>query len=77
MRLSAERLAYEAAIRGWDQRRLARESGVSETTVSRVMRGLPMRGLTALQLVQALRRHAPVPELVALVPRLDQERRAA
>lgn len=67
IRITAARLRYEASIRGWDQRRLAREAGLSEATVSRVLAGNAVRGLTALQVVQALRRTSPIPELVQLL----------
>jgi len=40
---------------------------VSEATVSRAMTGRGVRGSTALKLVQALRRHRPLPELERLV----------
>jgi hypothetical protein len=46
---------------------LAREAGVSEATVSRVLAGHPVRGLTVLRMVQALRRNPAIPELVDLV----------
>ncbi|MBO0730202.1 MAG: hypothetical protein J2P57_13160 [Acidimicrobiaceae bacterium] len=52
---------------GLEHEKTAREAGVSGATISRAMRGMPVRGLTALQLVQAFRRHAPVPELIDLV----------
>lgn len=68
VRMSAAELYYQVAIRGWDQRVLAREAGVSEATVSRAMCGGPIRGLSAMRLAQALRRHEPVPELLVLVP---------
>jgi transcriptional regulator with XRE-family HTH domain len=67
MVISGSELRRQASIRGWDQRALARHAGVSEATVSRVMAGRGVRGITALKLVQALRRHRPLPELEALV----------
>jgi transcriptional regulator with XRE-family HTH domain len=67
MVISARELRRQAAIRGWDQRALARFAGVSEATVSRAMAGHGVRGITALKLVQALRRYRPVPELELLV----------
>jgi transcriptional regulator with XRE-family HTH domain len=67
IRVSSDRLRHEAAIRGWDQRRLAREAGVSEGTISRALAGNPIRGVTALSVVQALRRVRPVPELERLI----------
>jgi hypothetical protein len=68
MRMSAAELDYQVAIRGWDQRVLAHEAGVSEATVSRAMAGGRLRGVSGLPIAQALRRTAPVPELVSLVP---------
>lgn len=65
--ISSSELQYQVAIRGWSMEKAAREAGLSVPTISRAMRGMPVRGLTALQLVQAFRRHAPVPELVDLV----------
>lgn len=67
VRMSAGGLEYEVAVRGWDQRILARESGVSEATVSRAMGGGRIRGMSGLRIAQALRRTPPVPELQALV----------
>jgi transcriptional regulator with XRE-family HTH domain len=71
IRISAGQLRYQAAIRGWDQEAVAREAGVSAATVSRAMRGMPVRGLTALCLVQALRRRPPLPELIEMVASSD------
>src|SRR5262245_24864432 len=65
--ISGSERRRQAAVRGWDQRALARHAGVSEATVSRAMAGRGVRGMTALKLVQALRRHRPLPELEALV----------
>ena len=67
IRVTAERLRYEASVRGWDQRMLARQAGLSEATISRALAGCPVRGITALCVVQALRRSAPIPELVDLL----------
>jgi len=67
MVISGPELRRQAAVRGWDQRALARHAGVSEATVSRAIAGRGVRGITALKLVQALRRHRPLPELEALV----------
>jgi transcriptional regulator with XRE-family HTH domain len=67
MVIAGSELKRQAAIRGWDQRTLAREAGVSEATVSRAMGGRSVRGITALKLVQALRRHRPLPELELMV----------
>ncbi len=67
IRISSSELQYQVAIRGWSMDKTAHEAGVSVATISRAMRGMPVRGLTALQLVQAFRRSAPVPELVDLV----------
>lgn len=65
--LAQRELRREAAIRGWDQRALARTSGLSEATISRLMSGKPVRRSTVLFLVQALRRQEPIPELVGLL----------
>ncbi len=65
--ISSAELRRQVNVRGWDQRILAREAGVSEATVSRVLAGHPIRGLTALRMVQALRRNPVIPELVQLV----------
>jgi hypothetical protein len=66
--VSSAELGYQLAIRGWDQGTLARESDVSEATISRAMAGRAIRGLSALRVAQALRRTQPLPELLALVP---------
>jgi hypothetical protein len=50
---------------------VAREAGLSAATVSRAMRVMPVRGLTALCLVQALRRRPTLPELIDLVAAAD------
>lgn len=71
VRMSPVELEYQLAIRGWDQRALARESGVSAATISRAMAGGRLRGLSGLRIAQALRRADPIPELVVLVARLD------
>jgi plasmid maintenance system antidote protein VapI len=65
--ISPGELRHQVHVRGWDQRILAREAGVSEATVSRVLAGHPVRGLTALRMVQALRRNPAIPELAELV----------
>jgi transcriptional regulator with XRE-family HTH domain len=67
MVISGLELRRQAAIRGWNQRALARHAGVSEATVSRAMAGRGVRGSTALKLVQAFRRQRPLPELERLV----------
>lgn len=76
MRVGGEQLAYQAAIRGWDQHRLARVSGVSEATISRLLMGQRIRPRTALRLAKALREHRPVPELQELVPSPTTDRAA-
>lgn len=67
MVMSGSELRRQAAIRGWDQRALARHAGVSEATVSRAMASRSVRSMTALKLVQAFRRCRPLPELERLV----------
>jgi hypothetical protein len=67
IRIASAELRYQAAIRGWDGRALARVSDVSEATVSRALAGRGVRGTTALKLVQALRKHPPIPELKVMV----------
>jgi len=67
MRVAAEKLRHEVAIRGWDQRSFAHAAGISEGTVSRVFNGRHVRAVTALYIVQALRRQPVVPELAELV----------
>jgi hypothetical protein len=69
VQVSSPELQYQLAIRGWDQGALARESGVSEATISRALAGRPIRGLSAMRLAQALRRTQPVAELLVLVRR--------
>jgi hypothetical protein len=71
IRISAAQLCYQAAIRGWDQEAVPHEAGLSAATVSRAMRVMPVRGLTALCLVQALRRRPALPELIDLVAAAD------
>jgi len=73
--IAGAELRRQAAIRGWDQRALARHAGVSEATVSRAIAGRGVRGVTALKLVQALRRHRPMPELEVLVVEEEVEAR--
>jgi hypothetical protein len=72
IRVSGAELRYQLAIRGWDRGALARESGVSEATISRAMAGRGIRRLGAMRLAQGLRRGQPVPELLALVSLPDK-----
>jgi DNA-binding LacI/PurR family transcriptional regulator len=67
IQIASAELRYQAAIRGWDGRALARAAGISEATVSRALAGRGVRGITALKLVQALRGHQPIPELKSMV----------
>ena len=67
IRLRAEELRIQAAIRGWDQRQLARTSGVSEATISRALAGHRVRRSTLLLVAGALSSQRPVPELADLV----------
>lgn len=53
IRISSTELQHQVAVRAWSMEKAAREAGVSVPTISRAMRGVPVRGLTALQLVQA------------------------
>lgn len=67
IRLKAEQLRLQAAIRGWDQRQLARTAGVSEATVSRALAGHRVRRRTLLHLARALSGQQPMPELENLI----------
>ncbi|HEX6487895.1 MAG TPA: helix-turn-helix transcriptional regulator [Candidatus Dormibacteraeota bacterium] len=67
IRLRSEQLRLQAAIRGWDQRQLARRAGISEATVSRALAGHGVRRRTLLQLARALSGQQPLPELEDLV----------
>lgn len=67
MRVRGGELRYQAAIRGWDQRRLAEAAGVSQATVSRAMAGSHVHRRTLLALAYALRAQPPMPELTALM----------
>jgi transcriptional regulator with XRE-family HTH domain len=67
IRLKARELVNQAAIRGWDQRRMARACGVSEATISRALSGHAIRRVTLLRLVRALEDAPPIPQLQKLV----------
>ena len=69
LRVKSEELAYQAAIRGWDQAHLARASGVSEATVSRALSGRGVRRSTVLRLAIALKDAPALAELEAVVER--------
>lgn len=60
-------LRSECARRGWDQRRLALESGLDPSTISRVMAGRPALASTLEAIAAALDRNEPRAELAALV----------
>ena len=75
MKLRASELEYQAAIRGWDQGRLARAAGVSEATVSRAFAGHAVRRSTVLRLAVALRDAPPIRELEAVIERSATQRR--
>lgn len=60
-------LRYQAAIRGWDQRRLAQAAGVSQPTVSRAMAGGRVHRSTLIRLAAALHRQRPIQELELLL----------
>jgi transcriptional regulator with XRE-family HTH domain len=68
MRINAERLRYEAAIRGLDQRELAHRARISEATVCRILQGRSARPMTARRIADALTTVSAIPELLALVP---------
>ena len=67
IKLKAAELQNQAAIRGWDQRRLARACGASEATISRAMSGHGVRRATLLRILRALQDAQPIPELQKLV----------
>jgi len=71
IKLKAAELQNQAAIRGWDQRRLARARGASEATISRAMSGRGVRRgvrrATLLRILRALQDAPPIPELQTLV----------
>ena len=67
IRVSGTDLEHELAVRGWNQRELARKSGVSEATVSRAMASGTIRGMSAVRIALAFRQTPPVPELIHLV----------
>ncbi len=52
MRVCGRELRYQAAIRGWDQHRLAEAAGVSQATVSRAMAGGHVHRRTAVRWVE-------------------------
>ena len=62
MRIRGRELRYQAAIRGWDQHRLAQVAGVSQATVSRAMAGGHVHRGTLLRLARALQEQEPLPE---------------
>jgi transcriptional regulator with XRE-family HTH domain len=55
------------ACRGWHAANLAREAGLSDATVSRVLQGRPVSPHTVRKIAQALVRTPPVPGLDGLV----------
>jgi len=67
MRVRGRELRYQAAIRGWDQHRLAEAAGVGQATVSRAMGGGRVHRDTLLRLARALHEQKPLPELEILV----------
>lgn len=67
MRVRGRELRYQAAIRGWDQHRLAQAAGVSQATVSRAMAGGQVHRATLMRLACALHKQEPLPELQILV----------
>ena len=67
MRVKGRELRYQAAIRGWDQRSLAKASGVSQATVSRAMAGGHVRRVTLLRMARALQDSPALPELQRLI----------
>ncbi|MGI8564810.1 MAG: helix-turn-helix domain-containing protein [Candidatus Dormibacter sp.] len=69
IRIRADELRYQAALRGWDQRSLARAAGVSEGTVSRLLTGSGVRPSTLLRLARALKKQPALSGLEAVVDR--------
>jgi transcriptional regulator with XRE-family HTH domain len=67
IRVRGAALRYQTAIRGWDQRRLAQASGLSQPTVSRAMAGGRVHHTTLVRLAAALHRQKPIPELELLL----------
>jgi transcriptional regulator with XRE-family HTH domain len=63
--------AYQAAIRGWDQHRLAEVAGVSQATVSRAMAGGRVQRRTLILLERVLHEQKPLPELDRLLDSLE------
>lgn len=68
MNINVEQLRYQAAIRGFDQRELARRARISEATVCRILQGRPARPMTARRLADALTTVPPIAQLMGLVP---------
>lgn len=69
IRIQAEELRYQAAVRGWDQRSLARAAGISEGTISRALAGSGVRPSTLLRLARALHKQPAVSGLEAVIDR--------
>lgn len=69
IRLRAGELRYQAAIRGFDQRRLAMAAGISGATVSRALAGRPVRRGTLTRVARALQIEPVIEELVGIVVR--------
>jgi hypothetical protein len=67
IRVRGRELRYQAAIRGWDQRRLAEAAEISQATVSRAMAGGLVHRRTLLRLARALHEQEPATELLELV----------
>jgi transcriptional regulator with XRE-family HTH domain len=67
IRIRGGALRYQAALRGWDQHRLANAAGVSQATVSRAMAGHSVHRATILRLAAALKDQPPIRELELLL----------
>ncbi len=69
IKIRADELRYQAAVRGWDQRSLARAAGVSEGTVSRTLAGGGVWRSTLVRLARALGKQPALSGLEAVIDR--------
>jgi len=76
--LDPDRLAYELAIRGVTQRRLAELSGVTAFTISRARHGRQLRPSSLRRIAAALLELPLLPgsELLISQPRADTKKKA-